>query len=173
MAKKSRITYEIKDWILWISLSIIIATVLGSTASVLLRTGTPFMAVMSNSMLHSYSSEEHFWMWMKNEGWEKDELESMPFSKGFARGDIIVVRGKENYEVGDVIIYHTQSQGMPIVHRLIEIENGEYRTKGDNNPIIDPWIVEKKNVEGEVVFVIPYLGFIKVIPMEALAWVFG
>ncbi len=170
---REKAVYEIKDWILWISLSVIIATAVGSLSSVLLDTGTPFMAVMSSSMLHDSSVSRNFYLWMENRGFSSEELESFPFPHGFSKGDVVVVVGKDDYEVGDVIIYNVPVQETPIVHRIIGKNGTDYRTKGDRNPVEDPWTAEADEIEGEVVLVLPYIGFIKVLPMEALAWVLG
>jgi hypothetical protein len=36
-------------------------------------------------------------------------------------------------------------------------------TKGDNNPVQDPWIVTGDEVKGIVIFRIPFLGYISLI----------
>lgn len=62
------------------------------------------------------------------------------------RGDIIVFTSPENEEI-------------TIVHRVMDIENNEYFTKGDNNENDDDWTVFKDNIKGKVFLTIPYLGY--------------
>jgi signal peptidase len=68
--------------------------------------------------------------------------------------------------VGDVISFRKPLGSAGIdSHRIIEIQrsNGHvvYRTKGDSNPVPDPWaIVYERNMQAHrVVFHAPYLGY--------------
>jgi len=78
-------------------------------------------------------------------------------------GDLIVVSGREQPKVGDVIVY-VKPNGELIVHRLIAVEETAWRTvyitKGDANPYPDEPI-NPERVKGKVVFVIPYLGVVR------------
>lgn len=69
-------------------------------------------------------------------------------------------------EVDDVITYRI-SDTMTATHRIKEIIPDEddpsvlrFRTKGDNNDDYDGKLVEFGQVEGKVVFCIPYLGYL-------------
>lgn len=78
-------------------------------------------------------------------------------------GDLIVVSGREQPKVGDIIVY-IKPNGELIVHRLIAVEETAWRTvyitKGDANPYPDEPI-NPARVKGKVVFVIPYLGVVR------------
>lgn len=78
-------------------------------------------------------------------------------------GDLIVVSGREQPKVGDVIVY-MKPNGELIVHRLIAIKEAAWGTvfitKGDANPYPDEPI-ETGRVKGKVIFVIPYLGVVR------------
>ena len=83
---------------------------------------------------------------------------------------ILIKREKNNkYGVGDVITFRSTEnnfEGYPITHRIIKREEVDgdkitYITKGDNNPIIDPDIVNNTDIYGKVLFVIPKLGYLK------------
>ncbi len=74
-------------------------------------------------------------------------------------GDIVIVVGSESYSVGDIVIYESPS-GL-IVHRIIGIEGNAYVTKGDANPFPDSIHPPPTSIKGKVVFVIPYIGAIK------------
>lgn len=58
---------------------------------------------------------------------------------------------------GDVISF--RSGDLMVTHRVIEITNDGYRTKGDNNDTADIGIVKDSDVEGKILFSIPGAGF--------------
>ena len=71
-------------------------------------------------------------------------------------GDLIVIREREHYENGDVIVYQTGH--MPVVHRIVDISDETVITCGDANNVNDtPFSVAM--IKGEVVSVIPRLGY--------------
>jgi signal peptidase I len=93
-------------------------------------------------------------------------VESGSMEPTLYRGDLVIVRAvdPETLEVGDIIIFEVPSYDVPIVHRIIEIEqdNGElnFTTKGDNNPIADNWSISASNIIAKVIGTVRYLGFI-------------
>lgn len=87
-------------------------------------------------------------------------------------GDLIIVKPttaeklNQKYRQGEKpIIVFNSPQGL-IVHRIHYVVYGEnrqiigFKTKGDNNPSPDAYLVEPKDVRGEVVFRIPWLGML-------------
>lgn len=59
-------------------------------------------------------------------------------------------------EVGDVVTYHMQTEAgrqIRITHRIISMDNGTIRTKGDNNRVEDGYDLTMENIESEVVAV--------------------
>lgn len=70
----------------------------------------------------------------------------------------------DDYEIGDIVVYqkdvtHTEYEKIygpvtiSIVHRIIDItEDGYYIMKGDNNEVQDPWMVEKNQIIGKIVY---------------------
>jgi len=84
-------------------------------------------------------------------------------------GDLLITRGFKEYKVGDIVVY--RRGGEYIVHRIIRIEsfNGSIRyvTKGDANSFPDFPPVNKSDVEGKVVLIIPYLGGLSLILRKA------
>ncbi|QOJ78336.1 signal peptidase I [Infirmifilum lucidum] len=74
-------------------------------------------------------------------------------------GDIVIVVGSESYSVGDIVVYESPS-GL-IVHRIVGIVGDAYVTKGDANPFPDSTHPSLTSIKGKVVFVIPYIGAIK------------
>jgi len=76
-------------------------------------------------------------------------------------GTIIYYKKVDSSEiqVGDAISYRLNN-GEMVTHRVIEIENGNYVTKGDANNVKDAAPVSFSSVEGKVVGpVIPILGY--------------
>ena len=75
-------------------------------------------------------------------------------------GDMIFVKTGETIKLNDIISYKLGD--MIVTHRVKDIieENGtiNYRTKGDYNNSEDAELVDKKNVEGIVIFKIGKIG---------------
>ena len=70
-------------------------------------------------------------------------------------GDLIVVHEDDDYVVGDVVVF--QESGMLVTHRIVDIQEDEYVTKGDANNAEDQPILIT-NIVGKVVFCVPGLG---------------
>ena len=67
-------------------------------------------------------------------------------------------------EVGDVITYEPPSEtGIDhlVTHRIVAIEDDQFRTKGDAVPEADPWTFELESAsQARVEYDIPYAGWI-------------
>ena len=82
-------------------------------------------------------------------------------------GDMVVVRTMlpEDVGVGDIIAYHDPggAENVIVTHRAIGIEREgatiNFKTKGDANEDVDTYTVTSDDVIGEMVFVIPFLGY--------------
>lgn len=63
-------------------------------------------------------------------------------------------------EIGDVITYVANENGMLVTHRVVSIdsENKTFITKGDSNNIQDPSPILWGNMVGKVVYCIPKVG---------------
>lgn len=77
-------------------------------------------------------------------------------------GDIIIVKLNDYFEQNDIIIY--KSENSMITHRVISIEKNKIITKGDSNNTEDS-LIEKQDVIGKVIQIIPKVGTIKSILM--------
>lgn len=106
-------------------------------------------------------------------------------------GDIVFIQGKATYAPGDIIVFRGWRED-PIIHRIVaKIEGGEierlagfsapderlsrlavpartvYITKGDHNPSYDQDYgnppIAQQSVFGSGFFVIPYLGWVKIL----------
>jgi signal peptidase len=118
---------------IYIILGFMIALVVNEALKPALATDTPVVAVFSESMLPT-----------------------------FYKGDMIIVQGEPNYNVGDIVVYDSPVYKYPIIHRVIEIKPDGLVTKGDNNRAPDPWVTPESSVHGKALLRIPLLGWVKV-----------
>lgn len=155
---------EAIETIAYIILGIVAAYMLNFGLGILLGTKLPVVAVVSDSMTHdALTPVRHYQFLQENLGYTKEQVDSWPIKNGFLKGDALVIKGVSENElkVGDVIVYEIAGQNTPIVHRIVKIENGQLTTKGDHNPIYDPWKATK--IYGKAVLVIPFLGWPKLL----------
>lgn len=75
----------------------------------------------------------------------------------FSQGDLILVRQKDSYTQGDIVVY--QDSGSLVVHRILEISSDTVITKGDANDAADPPIATSA-IKGSVLFWIPGAGHV-------------
>ena len=94
----------------------------------------------------------------------------------YYRGDILFLTNYDTpYQVGDIVVYQ-MSHEIPIVHRVITIQehkiNGEYYilTKGDNNNVDDRGLYDdnalylnKKHILGKIRASVPYVGMLTIL----------
>jgi signal peptidase I len=154
-------------YVFYACLGIFIAFVLYQGLAFGLSTDMPVVAVVSESMQHDASLQSDHYNWLQTHmGYNRSYVDSWPISGGFMRGDMPIVQKLDKYAVGDVIVYSLPNQNVPIIHRIIKInEDGSYMTKGDNNPALLPFeaSVSPQQIHGRVIFIIPKLGYFKVI----------
>lgn len=58
--------------------------------------------------------------------------------------------------VGDIVSFHVTQEDNKIVrvtHRIVKIDSEGIQTKGDNNSVVDPYILTIDNIESKVVFI--------------------
>lgn len=82
--------------------------------------------------------------------------------------DLIVVKKKSNYKVGDVITFKSKD-GEYVTHRIIEIDSKYFTAKGDYNNTIDSK-VPNKNIIGKVVYKSRLLKIIYAIFNSIIFW---
>lgn len=70
--------------------------------------------------------------------------------------DIVYVKEQDSYAVGDIVTY--EKYDSYITHRIVDIVDGEYITKGDNNNTEDRDTVLPEQIKGKVVHVLPVFG---------------
>ncbi len=159
-----------------------------------LQTDLPVVAVISSSMQHD-NPQLTYYGWLEgNLKYSRTYIDSWSVSNGFEIGDMPIVQGKSGYsspitgffslvtgsdikepvyEVGDVVVYTVEGQPAPIIHRIVKINaDGTYQTKGDNNIGQLPYesSVKKEQIHGKVIFIIPKLGYVKVLAAKLVGF---
>ena len=95
----------------------------------------------------------------------EEQFQTYSFKNGFRKGDLIIIFGKNNIEVGEVIIFNA-GRNHPVIHRVISLN--PIQTKGDHNSAqlsIEQNIAQNQ-VIGTAVARIPYIGWIKLFFVE-------
>ncbi|MCS4541694.1 MAG: signal peptidase I [Euryarchaeota archaeon] len=124
-------------------LGIVLGYLVLKGASFALNTSMPVVAVVSDSMVPTFS-----------------------------KGDLLFVKGVDSKALkeGDIIVFKVPLQ-TPVVHRLIRINgDGTFTTKGDANRDILPFErrIHKEQIIGKVIswgdrpIVVPKLGWVKI-----------
>ena len=151
---------DVRLAVVFVFLALILAYGAYDTVGVVIGTDTPVVSVVSNSM-----------------------------NPTFYKGDLLLVRGANfsELEEGDIIVYKLQNaeddrcarwkrqmdmSGIPIVHRIVQKNETFVQTKGDNeetNPSPDPCLIQPEEVKGEVYFIIPKIGWIKLTMMRIIS----
>jgi len=173
---------SILSWIVALALAfIIVKFIFFPILSFLLGTSLPLVVVESSSMEHpgsflgnlflTESSFDSWWQekgdWYKEQGINKQTAETWPLKTGFDKGDIIIVSGRFNPIIGDVIIFNGNAK-YPIIHRIIEVDEDTVATKGDNNSgqLSSEKSIDKEEIIGKAVFRIPKVGWLKLFFVE-------
>jgi signal peptidase len=86
-------------------------------------------------------------------------------------GDFAVIYKNDKPQVGDVVLFH--SEGMEIIHRVIDRTEFGYLTQGDANEEPDPNTVAFSQVEGIYITRIPLIGYLLVFIKLAIQGVFS
>lgn len=154
-----------------VMLGILIAYLAYNLLGFALKTPTPLVAVVSTSMQHDNAEFTHY-RWLEEKfGYNRSYIDSWTVPRGFNVGDMPVIIGSDNYRIGDVIVYKVNGIPYPIIHRIVAINpDGTYQTKGDNNlsQIRYEYRVEKSQIYGKIIIVIPKLGWFKIIASRIL-----
>jgi len=162
-------------YVFYAILGVVLALIVNQSLAFALSTDLPVVAVVTSSMQHDDPKviEMNHYRWLEKKfGYNRSYIDSWPLPNGFSVGDLPVVQGADDYEVGDVIVYSIPGQKVPIIHRIIKKNpDGTFMTKGDRNPdmLSFEYRVKKEQIHGKVIFVIPKLGYLRV----AISRIFG
>jgi hypothetical protein len=168
------------SWPSWIvSIILVIILVRGVFFPILsFATGAtlPLVVIESCSMYHETNFEQ-WWennaKWYESKGISKEEFRSFIFKGGLNKGDIMLVWGKSEYKIGDILIFNAQTSH-PLIHRIVSEtplstkgdHNSEQLTKENNLQGINEVNINKNTIIGKAVGRIPLLGWAKLIFFE-------
>ncbi|MBR9681613.1 MAG: signal peptidase I [Candidatus Altiarchaeota archaeon] len=145
-----------------------VAMILRFAFGFILGSQYPFVAVMSPSMTHDDVATNNHYIWMAKHGFTTQDIQDLPFHNGFNKGDALILAGAKDVSIGDVVLYINPNLEYPIIHRVVNITEEGYITKGDRNAAPDPWVIKPTWLKGKALFLIPALGWIRVLPTELL-----
>ncbi len=187
---------SVLSWVVNVVLAfVIIKFLVYPVLGFLLFTSNPIVAVVSCSMEHAATdcgrgsgyricgtqfdkrasiSFDEYWKtcgrWYEETNISKGAFSAYPFSNGFNKGDLMILKGKKPGELktGDVIVFRGAEKD-PVIHRVVSIGSGDgkyvFSTKGDNND--DQLSYEKSippdRIIGKAVIKLPYLGNVKIL----------
>ena len=138
----------------------------------------PIVAVVSGSMEHRGLGFVNWWETGECNGAPrlppselykqyhvtKEGFEEYWFNNGFNTGDLMILFGDGEPQIGEVVVFFSPD-GQPIIHRVIEIKtDGSLHTKGDNNCGSLPFeeSINGNILIGKAVLRIPLLGWVKI-----------
>lgn len=201
---------SIWSWLVNIVLAfVIIKFLVYPGLGLMLATSHPVVAVVSESMDHGIEANElgqlnlcgqvyekkqsvspdEYWntcgQWYEsNFNITQEEFKKYKLSRGFSKGDLIILKGvmPKDVKVGDIIVFQTKRPD-PIIHRVVDKwqENGNYffQTKGDHNSgsiknsQMDETKVAEQQVIGRAVVKIPLLGWVKILFVSLMQFIGG
>lgn len=79
--------------------------------------------------------------------------------------DLVIYKEKDNYQVGDVVIFENFGGKSLTTHRIVGIAEDGFITRGDANNTEDLYHVNPVDIFGAVWLVIPYVGVVSEIMM--------
>jgi len=85
----------------------------------------------------------------------------------------------ERLSKGDIITFSSTDarySGLTVTHRIMRVvadgnKSRSFKTKGDNNTTADDALVNKENIYGKVIFVIPWLGYLQYFLTKSYGWI--
>ena len=160
---------SILSWLVDLILAfIIVQFIFFPLLGAILASPLPMVVVESTSMLHETDFSgfwEKYGSFYENSNITKEMFSQFSFQNGFDKGDIMIIKGQNDYSIGDIIVFKIPQQSTPIIHRIISKEGGIYSTKGDHNPTQLSYekSISKEQIIGKAVGKIPKLGWIKMV----------
>ena len=76
----------------------------------------------------------------------------------FQDHDLVLTWDDDSYQLGDVIAFHDPILGGVVFHRVVEIKDDLFQTKGDNNGWLDQYRPEESDIIGKSWVHLPGVG---------------
>lgn len=70
-------------------------------------------------------------------------------------GDLLVMRQRDSYDVGQIVAFRSDMGGAVVVHRIVATDGERYLLKGDNNTFLDRYTPTAEEILGAEVLFIP------------------
>jgi len=88
-------------------------------------------------------------------------VKSGSMSPKISIGSIIIDKEEASYKKSDIITFKNDSRVVThrIINKVVENKKIKYKTKGDANTESDLKLVNKEDILGKVVLVVPFLGY--------------
>jgi signal peptidase I len=81
----------------------------------------------------------------------------------FHTGDLVLLRRRVDYRVGQIVAYRSDDLGRTVMHRVVGFDGTRYRFKGDNNDFVDTSEPTQHELIGRLWLRVPKVGL-------AVAW---
>ncbi len=85
-------------------------------------------------------------------------VQSGSMSPALKTGDVVIIKPVSLYKVNDIITFNSQ-QNFTVTHRIAQVNNDSFITKGDANPVADQNTLRNSDILGKVFFTIPKIGY--------------
>lgn len=84
-------------------------------------------------------------------------LNGYSMSPNLTDGDVVLChKYTPDIDKGDIISFEKPGKNMTVMHRVHErISYSAFRTKGDNNSYVDPYVVPRENIRCRYVMTLP------------------
>jgi signal peptidase I len=76
----------------------------------------------------------------------------------FHGGDLVLIRARSDYRVGDVVAYRNGDLNRVVLHRILRIEGSHFVFKGDNNNFVDSYHATGADLLGQERVRLPRVG---------------
>lgn len=114
----------------------------------------------------------------ENNFYQKFIVQSDSMKPTFSKGDLVIVNKQLEYKQNDIITFKLKDNpnNNSITHRIFKTVNRDgktmFITKGDANSIVDSQLIDREEIIGKVVRIIPYLGMFIYVAQNKLGSIF-
>lgn len=92
--------------------------------------------------------------------WKLMAVQSGSMEPAIKTGSLVIIKKADDYQKEEVITYQNKRDSrVTTTHRIVEIKDGQFITKGDANDSVDNNPVNKGLILGKVSLAIPLLGY--------------
>lgn len=85
-------------------------------------------------------------------------VQSGSMSPALKTGDVVIIKPVSLYKINDIITFKSQ-QNFTVTHRITQVNNDGFITKGDANPVADQNSIPTSDILGKVFFTVPKIGY--------------